>query len=589
MCFDLPILTAIKERTVENVNNDKFFRKNTSARIFTCILLCIPVIVAVILFATIDPDIVDEKAIESLTVTCDGTTSTFDQSNKEAIDAYSNATLKNTQEYGFVEEDLAGRVCYEVKFAETGGNEVLYLFYMSMDPADCVFKNQDDKYFKMDPEAAQALLVRPEFGNINTSRVIPSLSFTRGTSTITLTPSSYNWSYKGNDGAYIETSSESGKSNPTVNMSAENLGSFNFTVEPDKVEYEISNPAGNIAPSIGLLETLVESAEIKQEYLADTSLKMKIIATWNDLDGVEEDYFGVITYEFDVLYDIEPEYKLVNLGLRRGDFTVLKVKNFNKGETLEITSDIGLVSSSKVYHSGETGEEFVFIPLASDVAVGEHTITLKAQSGDTKQIKLTAREEKNAYDSVQVGVLDTSLQAAFSKSAVEEWHETVAKLTQDSAEVQYWKLGSAGKFGYPVEKTSADGLPTYGMKRKIMSTKSGEYVYDGMAMKANEGDGVKASEGGKVVFAGEIQLMGKLVAVDHGSGVITYYGHLSEINVKVGDTVEKGKTLGKAGSTGFACDNDPDGAKRTSMVYFGVSFGGVFIDPQSPCQWGINF
>ena len=43
---------------------------------------------------------------------------------------------------------------------------------------------------------------------------------------------------------------------------------------------------------------------------------------------------------------------------------------------------------------------------------------------------------------------------------------------------------------------------------------------------------------------------GNMVEIDHGGGYATRYAHLSEIDVKVGDKVKFGETLGKTGSTG---------------------------------------
>lgn len=41
-----------------------------------------------------------------------------------------------------------------------------------------------------------------------------------------------------------------------------------------------------------------------------------------------------------------------------------------------------------------------------------------------------------------------------------------------------------------------------------------------------------------------------MVEVDHGKGITTRYGHLSQILVKEGDKVALGEVIGKAGSTG---------------------------------------
>jgi murein DD-endopeptidase MepM/ murein hydrolase activator NlpD len=53
-----------------------------------------------------------------------------------------------------------------------------------------------------------------------------------------------------------------------------------------------------------------------------------------------------------------------------------------------------------------------------------------------------------------------------------------------------------------------------------------------------------------VVLAEELFFAGKAVVLDHGLGIYTLYGHLSQIDVKVGDTLETGAVLGKVGATG---------------------------------------
>jgi murein DD-endopeptidase MepM/ murein hydrolase activator NlpD len=63
---------------------------------------------------------------------------------------------------------------------------------------------------------------------------------------------------------------------------------------------------------------------------------------------------------------------------------------------------------------------------------------------------------------------------------------------------------------------------------------------------------IKAAQKGVIVHAAYLGIYGNCVIVDHGMGVQSLYGHLSSIDVKVGDRVEKGQVLGKSGMTGLA-------------------------------------
>lgn len=63
---------------------------------------------------------------------------------------------------------------------------------------------------------------------------------------------------------------------------------------------------------------------------------------------------------------------------------------------------------------------------------------------------------------------------------------------------------------------------------------------------------VSASNRGIVLFAGYLGIYGNCVVIDHGLGVQTLYAHLSEIGVREGQSVEKGETIGRTGTTGLA-------------------------------------
>ena len=97
-----------------------------------------------------------------------------------------------------------------------------------------------------------------------------------------------------------------------------------------------------------------------------------------------------------------------------------------------------------------------------------------------------------------------------------------------------------------------------------------ELVRKGIDIDASFGDGVRAVEKGRVVFADRFTGYGRMVIVDHGERYYTIYGHLSEIIKKIGDDLQRGEVLGKVG------DSDSlSGAK----LYFELRKDGRSVDP----------
>jgi len=80
-------------------------------------------------------------------------------------------------------------------------------------------------------------------------------------------------------------------------------------------------------------------------------------------------------------------------------------------------------------------------------------------------------------------------------------------------------------------------------------------MHTGVDIAAPKGTLVLASDGGKVIFAGWKTGYGYCVVIDHGANLTSMYGHLSSINVKKGEKVYKGKTIGGVGSTGTSTGN----------------------------------
>jgi murein DD-endopeptidase MepM/ murein hydrolase activator NlpD len=75
-------------------------------------------------------------------------------------------------------------------------------------------------------------------------------------------------------------------------------------------------------------------------------------------------------------------------------------------------------------------------------------------------------------------------------------------------------------------------------------------MHTGIDFRAEIGDPILATANGTVTVAGWSGGYGRMVEVEHGNGIVTRYGHMSEIDVKVGQQVRIGQTLGKVGTTG---------------------------------------
>ncbi|ANM10763.1 MULTISPECIES: peptidoglycan DD-metalloendopeptidase family protein [unclassified Rhizobium] len=75
-------------------------------------------------------------------------------------------------------------------------------------------------------------------------------------------------------------------------------------------------------------------------------------------------------------------------------------------------------------------------------------------------------------------------------------------------------------------------------------------LHSGIDFRFSPGEKIRPSAPGKVIAAGWTGGYGNMVEVDHGNGISTRYGHMSQVLVKIGDTVGRSDVIGLAGSTG---------------------------------------
>jgi hypothetical protein len=104
-------------------------------------------------------------------------------------------------------------------------------------------------------------------------------------------------------------------------------------------------------------------------------------------------------------------------------------------------------------------------------------------------------------------------------------------------------------------------------------------MHTGLDFRAATGDPVRATANGKVVSSGWAGGYGRMVEIDHGNGLSTRYGHLSEISVRVGDPIKIGQVIGAVGSTGRSTG---------PHLHYETRIDGEAVDPQKFLRAGVR-
>ena len=128
---------------------------------------------------------------------------------------------------------------------------------------------------------------------------------------------------------------------------------------------------------------------------------------------------------------------------------------------------------------------------------------------------------------------------------------------------------AGGKLAYPVPSATTISSPFGWRIHPIDGTKK---LHTGTDFAGPNGVPVVAVADGVVTHASNMGGYGQTVMIDHGSGVITLYGHNSAITVTAGQTVKGGQLIAKVGSTGNSTG---------PHSHFEVRQNGEYTDPMS--------
>lgn len=107
---------------------------------------------------------------------------------------------------------------------------------------------------------------------------------------------------------------------------------------------------------------------------------------------------------------------------------------------------------------------------------------------------------------------------------------------------RYW---TETGFILPIETPVTSGFGQYRILNGAVQTR-----HTGWDQSAPVGTPVTTMAAGEIVFAGQLDIRGNYILINHGWGIYTGYAHMSQINVERGQMIEQGEIIGMSGNTG---------------------------------------
>ena len=167
------------------------------------------------------------------------------------------------------------------------------------------------------------------------------------------------------------------------------------------------------------------------------------------------------------------------------------------------------------------------------------------------EVELTINEKTTkALEEIQIDDLEVAKENTVEKLNIDT--------TESIADINGIKVATL-----PVTGTISS---RYGVSSKIRVS-----THTGLDIAATTGTPIKVVADGTVTFAAYSGSYGYLVKVDHGNGVVTWYGHTSKMLVKEGQAVKAGDTIALVGSTGNSTG---------PHLHFEVRINGEHVNPQ---------
>jgi murein DD-endopeptidase MepM/ murein hydrolase activator NlpD len=232
---------------------------------------------------------------------------------------------------------------------------------------------------------------------------------------------------------------------------------------------------------------------------------------------------------------------------------------------------------------GPQGEyaAFLAIPVDAQSPLPAEIIAREGVGNEAKQsISLHVNPKRWRHDNMNLsdGFLQ-QITAKFPQSSQGDPLKTFLEVNQKMRQANHDKVRQVCATSQPqplwsgaFQRFQGKPMAGYGDQRTYIFQKRSvdEQVHLGVDLASLVNSPVPAANNGVVVLAEPLGIYGNAVIIDHGMGVFTMYGHLSRLDVKAGERVEKGKPIGLTGTTGLAAGDH---------LHYSVLVDGYFVNP----------
>ena len=202
------------------------------------------------------------------------------------------------------------------------------------------------------------------------------------------------------------------------------------------------------------------------------------------------------------------------------------------------------------------------VPRLSETGLTRFTIRAAAPDGRVFTIQQHAFLQPRNYGfDAPLEVMDSVVDPAVT----EPEFAFVSELTSVATPEKLWQ----GAFAHP--STTPDFITSWYGRLRSYNGSGFTYFHSGLDYGGGESSPILAPAPGVVVYTGTLDVRGNATVISHGWGVYTGYWHQSRIDVKVGDVVQTGQTIGMMGATGRVTG---------PHLHFSVFVGSVEVDPE---------